>query len=192
VSTAVYLLNRAAAKSLQGCTPYEAWYNKKPKVHHLRTFGCVVYVKNIGSGISKLTDRSTKMVLIRYESGTKAYMVYYCRRLEPGGSLDRRVNCRRVPQPRWVDARRSAKGGSSRRETGVRGETRGLRVCPAPRSGALAVGGYKRPRERERAALRERRPVLPRAANPRKRALDLPFIGVRKGSRCTMGGVAVC
>jgi hypothetical protein len=30
-----------------------------------------------------------------------------------------------------------------------KGETRGLRVCPAPRSGALAVGGYKRPRERE-------------------------------------------
>jgi hypothetical protein len=25
-----------------------------------------------------------------------------------------------------------------------------------------------------------------------KRALDLPFIGVRKGSRCTMWGVAVC
>jgi hypothetical protein len=42
----------------------------------------------------------------------------------------------------------------------------GLRVCPAPRSGALAVGGYKRPRGRERAASRERRPVLPRAANP--------------------------
>jgi hypothetical protein len=33
-----------------------------------------------------------------------------CRRFEPGGSLDRRVNCRRVPQPRWVGARRSAKG----------------------------------------------------------------------------------
>jgi hypothetical protein len=89
-----------------------------------------------------------------------------CQRFEPGGSLDRRVNCRRVPQPRWVGARRSAKRGRSRRETGVKGETRGLRVCPAPRSGALAVGGYKRPRGRERAALRERRPVLPRAANP--------------------------
>jgi hypothetical protein len=37
------------------------------------------------------------------------------------GALDRRVNCRRVPQPRWVGARRSAKGGGSRRETGVRG-----------------------------------------------------------------------
>jgi hypothetical protein len=45
-----------------------------------------------------------------------------CRRFKPGGSLDRRENCRRVPQPRWVDARRSAKGGRSRRETGVRGE----------------------------------------------------------------------
>jgi hypothetical protein len=45
-----------------------------------------------------------------------------CRRFEPGGSLDRRVNYRRVPQPRWVGARWSAKGGRSRRETGVRGE----------------------------------------------------------------------
>jgi hypothetical protein len=34
-----------------------------------------------------------------------------CRRFEPRRSLDRRVNCRRVPQPRWVGARRSAKGG---------------------------------------------------------------------------------
>jgi hypothetical protein len=34
-----------------------------------------------------------------------------CRRFEPRGSLDRRVNYRRVPQPRWVGARRSAKGG---------------------------------------------------------------------------------
>jgi hypothetical protein len=44
-----------------------------------------------------------------------------CRRFETRGSLDRRVNCCRVPQPRWVGARRSAKGGGSQRETGVRG-----------------------------------------------------------------------
>jgi hypothetical protein len=35
-----------------------------------------------------------------------------CRRFETGGSLGRRVKCRRVPQPRWVGARPSAKGGS--------------------------------------------------------------------------------
>jgi hypothetical protein len=49
-----------------------------------------------------------------------------CRRFDPGGSLDRRVNCRRVSQPRWVSARRSTKGGNSR------GETLGLRVVLRP------------------------------------------------------------
>jgi hypothetical protein len=56
-------------------------------------------------------------------------------------------------------------GKRSRRETDVKGETRGLRVCPAPRSGALAVGGYKRPRGREREAY-ARRPVLPPSGQP--------------------------
>jgi hypothetical protein len=44
-----------------------------------------------------------------------------CRRFDPGGSLDRRVNCRRVPQPGWVGVRRSTKGGNQR-ETGVKGK----------------------------------------------------------------------
>jgi hypothetical protein len=37
-------------------------------------------------------------------------------------------------------------------------------------------------------------PSRPSPARPTfcKRALDLPFIGVRRGSRCTMGGVTVC
>jgi hypothetical protein len=39
------------------------------------------------------------------------YCDYICRRFETGGSLGRRVKCRRVPQPRWVGARPSAKGG---------------------------------------------------------------------------------
>jgi hypothetical protein len=50
-----------------------------------------------------------------------------CRRFDPGGSLDRRVNCRRVSQPRWVGARRSTKGGRN-----GKGETRGLRVVLRP------------------------------------------------------------
>jgi hypothetical protein len=54
-----------------------------------------------------------------------------CRRFDPGGSLDRRVNCRRVPQPRWVGARRSAKGGNQR-ETGVKGKPTALVFVPRP------------------------------------------------------------
>jgi hypothetical protein len=51
---------------------------------------------------------------------------YRC--FDPGGSLDRRVNCRRVSQPRWVGVRRSTKGG----EKQEKGETRGLRVALRP------------------------------------------------------------
>jgi hypothetical protein len=77
-------------------------------------------------------------------------LLQFYRRFEPGESLDRRVNYRHVPQPRWVGARRSTKGGRSQRETGVRGGIpRPSCLSRAPRSGALAVGGYKRPRGRE-------------------------------------------
>jgi hypothetical protein len=48
----------------------------------------------------------------------------------PGGSLDRRVNCRRVSQPRWVGARRSTKGGN--KETGVKGKPAAFVFVPRP------------------------------------------------------------
>jgi hypothetical protein len=70
------------------------------------------------------------------------------------------------------------------KKTGKKGGNPRPSCCPAPRSGALAVGGYKRSRGRESLT---RRPVLPRGQPSRTRALDLPFIGVRRGSRCTMG-----
>jgi hypothetical protein len=57
-----------------------------------------------------------------------------CRCFDPGGSLDQRVNCRCVPQPRWVGARRNTRRGKT-----------AASCCPAPRVDALAVGGYKRP-----------------------------------------------
>jgi hypothetical protein len=44
-------------------------------------------------------------------------------------------------------------------------------------------------RERERVCSSARPPARPPF---RTRALDLPFIDVRRGPRCTMGGVAVC
>jgi hypothetical protein len=114
-----------------------------------------------------------------------------CRRFETGGTLDRRVKCRRVPQPRWVGARRIAKGAKGSRSERERWKSRGLRVCPAPRSGALAVGGYKRPRGRgsERPHASASPVLFPARPTLCKRALVLPFIGVRRGSRCTMGGV---
>jgi hypothetical protein len=69
-----------------------------------------------------------------------------CRRFDPGGSLDRRVNYRCVSQPRWVGARRNTRGEI------VRGIA--ASCCPAPRADALVVGVTsirEGQRERERA-----------------------------------------
>jgi len=76
VRAAVYLLNRSPTKILKGKTPYEVWHGKKPGVKHLRTFGCIAYVKRVGPGISKLSDRSVPGVFLGYETGTKGYRVY--------------------------------------------------------------------------------------------------------------------
>jgi hypothetical protein len=80
-----------------------------------------------------------------------------CRRFDPGGSLDRRVNCRCVSQPRWVGARRSTKGGETAKEKPAafvlscaqvgcacsRGVT-SVRVGERERGGALCVDPFSR------------------------------------------------
>ena len=72
VNTCVYVLNRSHTKSLENSTPYERWSGKKPNIDHLRVFGSVVHVKTT-KRVSKLEDRSSLMVFIGYELGTKAY-----------------------------------------------------------------------------------------------------------------------
>jgi hypothetical protein len=72
----MYVLNRCPTKSVDGMTPFEAWHGRKPVVHHLRTFGCIVYVRNTTPHLKKLEDRSCKMIFIGYESGFNAYCAY--------------------------------------------------------------------------------------------------------------------
>jgi hypothetical protein len=75
-----------------------------------------------------------------------------CRRFDPEGSLDRRVNCRCVSQPRWVGARQNTRG-----ET-VRGN-RSLVLSCAQGGCACSRGLQAFARERESESLM-RRPVL--------------------------------
>jgi hypothetical protein len=71
VCFAVYLLNRVSCKAVGGRTPFEVCYKKKPTVHHLRTFGCIVYVRNTKPHLKKLDDRSRKMIFVGYERGQR-------------------------------------------------------------------------------------------------------------------------
>ncbi|WVZ85166.1 hypothetical protein U9M48_032116 [Paspalum notatum var. saurae] len=72
VTTAVFILNRSPTQSVDGKTPYEVWHGVKPPVHFLHTFGCVAHVKAGSKHLTKLEDRSTPMVFVGYEVGTKA------------------------------------------------------------------------------------------------------------------------
>ena len=120
-----------------------------------------------------------------------------CRRFETGGSLGRRVNVAACPSPDGSSAWASAKGGEARwPETGVREveiprpscSSRAQVGCACSRgvTSVHAGEGSERPQESACLVLVPARPTLS------KRALVLPFIGVRRGSRCTMGGVAEC
>jgi hypothetical protein len=55
-----------------------------------------------------------------------------CWHFETGGSLGRRVKCRHVPQPRWVGARRSAKGGKRWPERERGGNPAAFMFVPRP------------------------------------------------------------
>uniref|UniRef100_A0ACD5WTY3 Uncharacterized protein n=1 Tax=Avena sativa TaxID=4498 RepID=A0ACD5WTY3_AVESA len=76
VTTAVFVLNRAYTRSVEGRTPFEAWYGRKPDVHFIRVFGCKAYAKVTRPNLQKLEDRSTAVVFLVYEPGGKAYRCY--------------------------------------------------------------------------------------------------------------------
>jgi hypothetical protein len=102
------------------------------------------------------------------------------RRFDPRGSLDRRVklSLRAPAQMGW-------------RETEHKGAKPRL-VLSCAKVGCACSRGYKRSRGRERERERERERAGSSARPParppsRMRALDLPFIDARRGSRCTMG-----
>jgi hypothetical protein len=112
--------------------------------------------------------------------------------LRPRGPLGRRVSVAACPIPDGSSARASAKGGEARRpETGMREvgiprpscSSRAQVGCACSRGlqASHAGEGSERPQESAYLVLVPARPTFS------KRALVLPFIGVRRGSRCTMG-----
>ena len=80
VTTTVFILNHGPMKALEGMTPFEAWYGRKPSMSFLRTFSCIGHVMKTKLVLTKLEDRSTPMVFLGYTEGTKAYRLYDPRR----------------------------------------------------------------------------------------------------------------
>jgi hypothetical protein len=84
VTTAVYLLNRVACKANHDKTSFELWYGRRPAVHHLRTFGCIAYVKDTTPHLKKLDDRGRKGISSAMRRGARRTA---CMIRSPIGSL---------------------------------------------------------------------------------------------------------
>lgn len=72
----MYLLNRVPTKALTEITPYKVWTGRKPSVEHWMVFGCVAHMKVPSAHTKKLDDRSTVVVYLGVEHGSKAYRLY--------------------------------------------------------------------------------------------------------------------
>jgi hypothetical protein len=89
----------------------------------------------------------------------KILSLIYVSAFRDRGSLSRRVKCRRVPQPRWVGARRSTKGGTKEGDR-QKGKPAAF-VLSCAQVGCACSRGLQASAE-ERARDSTRRPVLPR------------------------------
>lgn len=69
VRTSCYLKNRVPTSSNESFkSPFEILFNRKPSIHHLRAIGSTCYDHKTGKIPGKLDERSTKCVLIGYET----------------------------------------------------------------------------------------------------------------------------
>ncbi|KAL9226203.1 hypothetical protein vseg_002041 [Gypsophila vaccaria] len=76
VLTAGYLINRTPSVLLQGKTPYEVLFAKRPSYANLRTFGCLCYVKHPRKDGDKFASRSRRCIFVGYPFGKKGWEVY--------------------------------------------------------------------------------------------------------------------
>ena len=76
LSTAVYLRNRSPTTAVNGMTPYQAWTGEKPRVSHLRVFGCAAYAHVPKDERQKLDPKARKCIFLGYGTETKGYRLY--------------------------------------------------------------------------------------------------------------------
>ena len=69
----VHVWNRTPTSAVPNATPYELWYKKKPRVDHLRVWGCVAYVLVQKDKRAHLGSHMEKCIFIGYPDGVKGW-----------------------------------------------------------------------------------------------------------------------
>ena len=75
ISTACYISNRIFLRSILNLTSYELRFGRKPKVSHLRVFGCRCFILKRGN-LDKFESRSSDGIFLGYSLHGHSYRVY--------------------------------------------------------------------------------------------------------------------
>src|ERR1041385_8072770 len=73
LETAAHILNRAPSKSVK-TTPFEEWHGTKPKLSHLKIWGCEAYVSKLQP--DKLESNADKCIFVGYPKEICGYTFY--------------------------------------------------------------------------------------------------------------------
>ena len=76
LATVTYLNNISPTKAVENFTPYEVWYERKPSVDHLKTFGCVCYSHIPKDERRKLDFKAREAIFLGYGTTVKGYRLY--------------------------------------------------------------------------------------------------------------------
>jgi hypothetical protein len=77
VAAAAYVCNRTTTTAIkENKTPYERWYGRKPRVSHLKVFGCVAYAHVPDSERRKLDKKAVKLRFVGYSRKSKGYRLF--------------------------------------------------------------------------------------------------------------------
>lgn len=78
----VYVLNRTGPTPIEGRSPHELWYGKKPKINHLKIIGsnCYVHVPK-QKRESKIDRKAEKGILVGYD-GDEGYRIFNVKELK--------------------------------------------------------------------------------------------------------------
>ena len=76
LATAVYVRNRCPTVAVERLTPFESLNGVKPKVGHLKVFGCAAYPHIPKDERKKLDDKTHKCIFLGYSDNRKGYRLY--------------------------------------------------------------------------------------------------------------------
>lgn len=76
VNTAVYILNRTGNSSIEGVSPYELWFGKKPDIDHFKIFGSKVFTHIPTQQRKKWDSKAEVGVFVGYCDNTKGFRVW--------------------------------------------------------------------------------------------------------------------